>query len=132
MTPTPLPVTKIRSRAQLVFCQGCCCGRTDRGHPELPVERLKAAWKAAGLNKTVQLTVSGCLGPCDRTNVTLALLPGGGQAWFGGLGAADDYARLIAWAEACHAARAVLPLPDWLAAHRFERWPTLTPVEVAT
>jgi hypothetical protein len=65
-------VTKRQPLAQLLFCQGCCCGRTDRGHPEVPAGRLKAVWKAEKLNRSVQLTISGCLGPCDVANVALA------------------------------------------------------------
>ena len=42
-------VTRRTALAQLVFCQGCCCGRVDRGRPALdkagevadPVERLR-------------------------------------------------------------------------------------------
>lgn len=116
------PATKVRSLAQLVFCQGCCCGRTDRGHPEVPVDRLKAVWKAEKLNRAVQLTISGCLGPCDRTNVTAVITPAGVE-WLGGLGDPADYDRLTDWARACRAAGRLLPLPDWCAAHRFDRFP---------
>jgi cobaltochelatase CobN len=63
--------TRVRSPAQLLLCKGCCCGRTDRGLPEVPVERIKAAWKAEKLNRGVQLTISGCLGPCDLPNVAV-------------------------------------------------------------
>ena len=63
---------------------GCCCGQTDRGFPPVPVERLKAVWKAEKLNKTVQLTISGCLGPCDLANVIL-VMTAGSMYWFGGI-----------------------------------------------
>jgi cobaltochelatase CobN len=45
--------TKRRPLAQLLFCQGCCCGRTDRGRPDLPVERLKDVWRSEKLNRSV-------------------------------------------------------------------------------
>ena len=48
-----------RARGQVILCQGCCCGRTDRGFPEVPVDRIKAAWKSGRLNRMIQLTVSG-------------------------------------------------------------------------
>jgi hypothetical protein len=121
MTPTPALATRKQPLGQLVFCLGCCCGRTDRGRPELPVERLKAVWRAEQLNRTVQLTISGCLGPCDLTNVTLAITPVG-NVWLGGLAGDAVYDALIAWARACHAAGALLSLPSELAAHRFERF----------
>lgn len=108
--------------AQLVFCEGCCCGRTDRGNPELPVGMLKAAWRAGQLNRTVQLTISGCLGPCDLTNVTLLLTPDE-QVWLGKLDGGALYEALVRWARDCDAAGELLPLPGELDAHRMRRWP---------
>jgi hypothetical protein len=64
--------TRRQALAQLAFCRGCCCGRTDRGRPEVPVERLKQIWAAEKLNRTVQLTISGCLGPCDAESTVRA------------------------------------------------------------
>jgi len=118
-----LLVTKRQALAQLVFCQGCCCGRTDRDRPELPVEKLKAAWSAGKLNRTVQLTISGCLGPCDLTNVTAVLTPDE-QIWLGGLEGEAVYDAFIQWAKDCHEVGERLPLPELLESHRFERWPT--------
>jgi hypothetical protein len=114
--------TKRTAIAQLVFCQGCCCGRVDRGKPELPVELLKDTWKAEKLNAAVQLTISGCLGPCDRTNVTLVMTPAGNR-WLGDLEGEATYAALIGWARACKAAGALQPLPESLASQEFERFP---------
>jgi cobaltochelatase CobN len=54
---------------QVSVCFGCCCGRTDRGKPEVPVEWLKAEWRRRGLPKNIQLSICGCLGPCDVANV---------------------------------------------------------------
>lgn len=118
---TELLATTRRSLAQLVFCQGCCCGRTDRGHPEVPVERLKAVWKDGKLNRSVQLTISGCLGPCDLANVALVITPNGNQ-WLGGLAGEAVYESLIAWAQECHREGRVVPLPDGFEARRFERF----------
>jgi hypothetical protein len=116
-------LTKRLALAQIAFCKGCCCGRTDRGKPEVPVEQLKAIWQREKLNRTIQLTISGCLGPCDLVNVALVLLPEG-NVWLGGL--ADDaaYGMLVDWARACHSAGSVLPLPQELEANRFERFQT--------
>jgi cobaltochelatase CobN len=107
-----------RPLAQLAFCQGCCCGRTDRGRPELPVEMLKTIWKQEKLNRFVQLTISGCLGPCDQANVTL-LLSEDRQVWLGGLHGHEVYSSLIDWARACGAAGELLPLPEALQTHEF-------------
>ena len=115
--------TKRLALAQLVFCQGCCCGRTDRGRPELPVEQLKQIWKDEKLNRTVQLTISGCLGPCDLPNVALVILPEG-NVWLGGMEGSEVYERLVVWARSCHAVGETLPLPEELAPLRFDRFQT--------
>ena len=114
-------VTKRKPLAQLVFCQGCCCGRTDRGHSEVPVGRLKAGWKAEKLNRSVQLTISGCLGPCDLANVALVITPSGNE-WLGGLAGDAVYEALISWARECHREGRLVPLPDGFEARRFERF----------
>lgn len=117
----PMAVTKRTAVAQVACCVGCCCGRTDRGFPAVPVERLKAVWKEEKLNRTVQLTISGCLGPCDMANVILVMTASGTE-WFGGIDDEAVFEAVIAWARACHAAAALLPLPSVLAAHRFQRF----------
>lgn len=113
--------TRRQPLAQLVFCQGCCCGRTDRGRPELPAERLKAVWKGEKLNRSIQLTISGCLGPCDLANVALVITPDGND-WLGGMAGDGVYDALTDWARACHAAGHLLPLPEGLESRRFERF----------
>jgi hypothetical protein len=118
--PAPLATT-IRSTAQLLLCRGCCCGRTDRGLPEVPVERIKAIWKAEKLNRSVQLTISGCLGPCELPNVAVVLTAAGAE-WFGRLEGDAIYDALISWARACKDAGTVLPAPAALEALRFERF----------
>lgn len=115
--------TKRLALAQLVFCQGCCCGRIDRGRPEVPADHLKEIWRAEKLNRTVQLTISGCLGPCDLTNVALVMLPEG-NLWLGGMAGDAVYETLVTWARSCHVERRVLPLPDELDSLRFERFQT--------
>jgi cobaltochelatase CobN len=116
----PLATTR-RPLAQVVFCLGCCCGRTDRGHPEVPVERLKAAWKGEKLNRSVQLTISGCLGPCDLANVALVITPEG-NLWLGGLAGDDPYDALTDWARESHRRGKLVPLPESLLSHRFDRF----------
>ena len=115
--------TKRLALAQLVFCQGCCCGRTDRGRPELPVEQLKQIWKDEKLNRSVQLTISGCLGPCDLPNVALVMLPEG-NVWLGGMEGESVYEALVAWVRTCQAEDRLVPLPERLESLRFERFQT--------
>jgi cobaltochelatase CobN len=113
--------TRITSPAQVMFCRGCCCGRTDRGLPDVPVDRIKAIWKAEKLNRAVQLTISGCLGPCDQPNVALVLTPDGAR-WFGRIEDPAHYDAVIDWARACAAEGSTLPLPDVLEPHRLKRF----------
>lgn len=117
--------TKRQPLAQLLFCQGCCCGRVDRGKPELPVEALREAWRLGKWNRTVQLTISGCLGPCDLTNVTLLLTPTE-QIWLGQLEGEACYDELVSWVAACDLAGQLVPLPETLTSHRVERWAKVT------
>jgi cobaltochelatase CobN len=118
---SPPLTTRVKSPAQLLLCKGCCCGRTDRGLPEVPVEKIKAIWKAEKLNRGVQLTISGCLGPCDLPNVAV-IVNAHGAAWYGRLEGDAPYDALITWARACVAAGTALPPPEALSTHRFERF----------
>jgi predicted metal-binding protein len=113
--------TKRKSLMQVLVCIGCCCGRVDRGKPEVPVDWLKAEWKAARLNPYIQLTISGCLGPCDRPNV-VAILTAGGQQWIGPLDQREHYEALVEWGRACGTARRLEPPPPVLRERFFERF----------
>jgi hypothetical protein len=113
--------TRVQSPAQLLLCRGCCGGRPDRGFPEVPVDRIKAIWKAEKLNRTVQLTISGCLGPCDLPNVAVVITAAGIE-WLGRLEGDAPYDALIAWARECHSMGTALPLPGDLVAKRFCRF----------
>ena len=94
--------TKREALGQLILCKGCCCGRVDRGLPDVPVERIKTTWHAEHLNRTIQLTISGCLGPCDVPNVAL-ILANERMEWLGGI-EGGDYDELIRWAGSCRRA----------------------------
>jgi cobaltochelatase CobN len=113
--------TKRKSLMQVLVCLGCCCGRVERGKPEVPVDWLKARWKEARLNPYIQLTISGCLGPCDLPNV-VAILTETGQQWIGQLTQREHYEALVEWGRACGAARHVEPPPAVLRPHIFERF----------
>ena len=110
---------------QLFLCRGCCCGQTLRGFPEVPVERIKAIWKAEKLNRSIQLTISGCLGPCDVPNVVLVRTPTG-PTWLANLSGDAVYDLLVEWARACHSSKTLLSLPPELDAYRLERFKTMS------
>jgi hypothetical protein len=113
--------TKIKSSAQVLFCRGCCCGRTDRGLPDVPVDRIKAVWKAEKLNRVVQLTISGCLGPCDVPNVAL-IITAEGVHWYGLMNGDAHYDAIIAWARDSLANGEPAPLPADLEPLRLRRF----------
>ena len=121
---SPSLSTKRRVLGQVVICSGCCCGRTDKGKPAIPQEWLKSSWKQAGLLRTIQLTISGCLGPCDLTNVISILTPQK-QIWLGGITGQHQYEALLEWALASSDAGRLVDLPAILEAQRFERYSLL-------
>lgn len=121
----PLETRRTNVLGQILFCQGCCCGQTEKGFPELPREAIKTLWKQRKLNTTLQLTISGCLGPCDLANVFCLLTPNQLPQWFGGLRTSADYALLIEWAVACHEAQRLLPMPPSIEQRRFVRFATM-------
>jgi cobaltochelatase CobN len=112
--------------AQVLICDGCCCGRADRGFPPVPRDWLKSQWKARKLNRHVQLTISGCLGPCDVANVVAILTPQG-CTWLGKLSREDQYAELFAWACAAADLGVLQPLPPVLRRHVFRRFDAAAP-----
>jgi len=113
--------TKRKTIGQVLVCVGCCCGRVDRGKPPVPVDWLKGEWKARKLLKTIQLTISGCLGPCDLVNVVCIVMPER-TVWLGGLNEQKHFDALLGWASQSVAANKLAPLPALLATLEFERF----------
>ena len=83
--------------ANVVVCSGCCCGNLEKGHDDVPVSALKEAWKEKGLGDSVELTISGCLGPCSMRNVVL-LETDKSSTWLGGLSNQSHYDAVVEWA----------------------------------
>ena len=94
---------------QITVCRGCCCGNVERGLPEVPVEWLKNEWRKRGLLKRVQLTISGCVGPCDVPNAVV-ITTSAGTEWLGNVVDFDQYRSLLEWAVRCRDAGKMLPL----------------------
>jgi len=76
---------------QITICRGCCCGNSERGLPEAPVDWLKREWRRRGLLKRVQFTISGCVGPCDVTNVVVVITSSSGTVWLGNISKFEEY-----------------------------------------
>jgi len=114
-TTHPL-ATKRLVIGHLTVCQGCCCGNTENGRPPVAVEWLKKEWRSRGLLKRVQLTISGCLGPCDLPNVVTVSNESGTQ-WFGEITEFEQYRDLVDWASRSRDARELLPLPKEFQRH---------------
>ena len=110
--------TKRRVIGQMTVCSGCCCGAIHRGKPEVPVEWLKQEWRSRGLLKVLQLTIAGCMGPCDLNNVVRISGPLE-DVWLGGVDRFQLYSRLVDWASESQRAGMLLPLPAEFAALRF-------------
>lgn len=111
--------TKRRVIAQVFVCLGCCCGQVDRGRPDVPAEWLKQEWRRRGLLKRVQLTISGCLGPCDVPNVVLVVTRER-TAWLGNITRRDQYQSLLDWATRTKNLGAPMELPRELNEHLLE------------
>lgn len=110
--------TKRRVIGQMTVCSGCCCGAVHRGKPEVPVEWLKQEWRSRGLLKVLQLTIAGCMGPCDLNNVVRISGPVE-DVWLGGVDRFQLYSSLADWASESRGAGTLLPLPAEFAALRF-------------
>jgi hypothetical protein len=95
---------------QVTICRGCCCGNTERGLPEVPVDWLKNEWRKRGLLKRVQLTISSCVGPCDVPNVVV-ITTSSGTEWLGNIETRGQYCSLLEWAVRCKDAGEMLTLP---------------------
>lgn len=118
---TESAVTNRQALGQIIVCLGCCCGRPDKGHPEVPVDWLKAEWKRRHLQKKIHLSISGCLGPCDQSNVVAIITPQR-SIWLGCIESHEQYRELMEWATYCDQAGFLQPLPHCLAKLEFERF----------
>jgi cobaltochelatase CobN len=105
----------------LFVCQGCCCGRTDKGFPALPLDEFKRQWKARGIRRRFHLTISGCLGPCPLANVVLILFRGR-TAWFHSINNSEDVDLIYNYVERMLLAETYLDPPAGLAERHFDRY----------
>ena len=111
--------TKRLKLADVLVCAGCCCGHSEKGNPDVPVAWLKEEWRRRGLLKRVQLTISGCIGPCDLPNV-ICIVTASGSTWIGNVDRHSDYQSLLAWATQSKTTGQLAPLPAEFLARIFD------------
>lgn len=113
-------VELLQRRAHLSYCfNSCCCGRVDRGYPEVPVDLYKSEWLRRKLRKTVHLTKAGCLGPCRLANVA-SLLIDGRSIWFHSVNTSAQVVRIFDYIEQLIATDELVPAPPELAGLIFD------------
>jgi hypothetical protein len=87
----------------------------------VPVAWRKDEWRRRGLRKRVQLSVSGCAGPCDMPNVVVVNSEAGSQ-WLGNITDFNQYRALVDWAARSMEAGRLLELPREFNAHVLQPW----------
>ena len=102
----------------LSVCNGCCCGRVEKGHNEVPIDFLKKSWEENNLSEYVKLSITGCLGPCSKHNVTL-LTTKEGRIWLGELQGQSHYEAIVEWARNISQDGKDAELPEILTSQRF-------------
>jgi cobaltochelatase CobN len=105
----------------LFICNGCCCGRTDKGFPPLPLDDFKKQWKKRGIRRRFHLTISGCLGPCTLANVILLQMHGRSM-WFHSINHPSDVDLIYNYVERMLVDETDNEIPAELAARHFQRY----------
>ena len=106
---------------QLFVCNGCCCGRPEKGFPALPLEEFKQQWKKRGIRRRFHLTISGCLGPCPLANVVLLQFRGRSM-WFHSINDAADVDLIYNYVERMLQEETDPDVPAELAGRHFQRY----------
>lgn len=106
----------------------CCCGWVEKGRLPFDNTHWSDEWERRRIRAQLHLTFSGCLGPCAAGNNALLQLHGR-SIWFKDLNGPALATRVFDYIEAMLAAGHVLPVPDALGGHVYERY--LTPEDAA-
>ena len=102
----------------MVCAKGCCCGRIDRDFNAVPIDFYKQEYKNRKIRKQVQLTMSGCLGPCPLANVVLLFFDGR-PVWFQSIDGEAQIRAVFDYIQSMLAADGYLPPPAELADYVF-------------
>lgn len=106
----------------------CCCGWAEKDRMPFDNALWSAEWERRRVRSRVHLTFSGCLGPCAVGNNALLQI-WGRSIWFKDLNSPAFAPLVFDYIEAMLAAGTVLPVPEALAGHVYERY--LTPADIA-
>jgi hypothetical protein len=94
--------------------------RTNRSRKAPGACRVaQSEWRQGGLLKNIQLTISGCLGPCDVPNVVL-IATAEEDVWLGNIDRFEYYREIVEWAARSKAAGRMPPLSKDLLRHRLD------------
>ena len=104
----------------------CCCGWVKKGRLAFDNALWSTEWDRRRIRSRIHLTFSGCLGPCAVGNNALLQI-WGRSIWLKDLNAAEIIGPIFDYIEAMLAAGTVLPVPDALYGHVYERY--LTPAD---
>ncbi len=121
----------VPKKGHLIVCaRGCCCGRTDRGNPAVPIDFYKSEFQRRKLRKHAQLTMSGCIGPCPMLNA-VQLVFDGRPIWLQSVNTTAQVEEIYDYLERMLAADRFLPPPATLTEFVFDyyRWNHTNAVE---
>ena len=119
----------VQLQGQLMVCTrqngSCCCGWDEKGRMPFDPQLLWGdEWERRRIRNRVRLTFTGCLGPCAVGNNVLLVLHGR-SIWLKDMNRTDLADAVYDWIETMLAAGRILPPPDALADHVYDRF--LTP-----
>lgn len=102
----------------------CCCGWAEKGRMPFDNTLWSDEWERRMIRARVHLTFSGCLGPCAIGNNALLQIYGR-SIWFKDLNSPTFAPLVFDYIQAMLAVNRVLPVPEALTGHVYERY--LTP-----
>ena len=99
----------------------CCCGWTEKGRAPVNTALYETEWERRKIRNRLHLSFTGCLGPCAvGNNAMLQLL--GRSIWFKDLNDDALIPAIFDYVESMLNAVRVLPPPDVLRDHVYERY----------
>jgi YHS domain-containing protein len=115
----------VRLQGSLFVCTrqngSCCCGWEEKGRMPFETSLWGDEWERRRIRNRLHLTLSGCLGPCAAGNNALLLIHGR-AIWLSDLNDPALVPAVFDYAQAMLDAGRVLPPPETLAGHVYERY----------